>query len=111
MKVTAYLVVRAKRNGYTEYNGPYKGQKGIDSVTINRVLAKPPPKSGLTANEITVPIELDVPFEWFMDAPLAAVQVAVPVPPKPPEPTAAPVPVGKVTRGRKPSAAAAIVQP
>jgi hypothetical protein len=115
VKVTAYLVVRAKRNRYKESSwndNPFAGQYAVDSMSVNRVLAKKPTKSSLSVNEIVVPVTLEVPVEWFMDMHPDRVVIDIPEPPEP-EPVEIPATptVQAVVRGRRASQAASVVKP
>lgn len=106
MKAKAYLVVHPTFSRRYNYTGPFQGERAIDKATITKVYAKKPAQSSLSPGDVVIEVEVDIDEAMFYPRRPMPVTIEVPaVVEEDPDPIVAPV-----TKVRKPSAAAKVIQ-
>lgn len=107
MKVEAWVVVKATRNGFMKYppGTPFAGQPKIDRLRLHRVAQNKPATS---EDEIAFKVEFDVDEAWFLEG-TARITASIPAPP--PDLNDIPASVDLPVKPRAKSAAAAVLNP
>jgi hypothetical protein len=103
--VKGYLVLHPKWSRYTHVNGPFAGEKRIDSVHMSKVLARKPAKSTLATGDVVVEVSIDIAEAAFYPVHVPTINVLIESPVDQPQP-----PVGVVTKTRRRSAAAEVIE-